>query len=114
MLHRDCDAQRVDEFLSWLRGVLQALGDDCPALLVSGSIGLEPLVRRLGIPDRINHLHTVRLGPWDRWPLLVVALREHGGEEVRAPDEVRKVAADVRKAIKARAAAAVGQTPTAD
>lgn len=45
---------------------------------------------------------------------LVVALREHGGEEVRAPDEVRKVAADVRKAIEARAAAAVGQTPMAN
>ncbi len=36
---------------------------------------------------------------------LVVALREHGGEQVRAPDEVRKVAADVRKRIQARAAA---------
>ena len=66
MLHRDGDAQRVDEFLSWLRGMVQALGDGCPVLLVSGSIGLEPLVRRLGIPDRINHLHTQRLGPWDR------------------------------------------------
>ena len=66
MLHHDGHSRRVDEFLSWLRGVVQALGDDCPALLVSGSIGLEPLVRRLGIPDRINHLHTLRLGPWDR------------------------------------------------
>ncbi len=45
---------------------------------------------------------------------LVVALREHGGEEVRAPAEVRKVAADIREAIKARAAAAVGQQPIAD
>lgn len=66
VLHCDGDARRVDEFLSWLRGVLQALGDDCPVLIVSGSIGLEPLVRRLGIPDRINHLHPCRLGPWDR------------------------------------------------
>ena len=65
MLHHD-NAQRVDEFLSWLRGVLQALGDDSPTLILSGSIGLEPLVRRLGIPDRINHLYSFRLGPWDR------------------------------------------------
>ena len=36
---------------------------------------------------------------------LVVALREHGGEQVRAPDEVRKVAADVRRRIQARATA---------
>ena len=66
MLQRDGDAGRVDQFLSWLRSVLQTLGDGSPVLLVSGSIGLEPLVRRLGLPDRINHLYPVRLGPWDR------------------------------------------------
>ncbi len=64
--HDDGDARRVDEFLSWLRGVLQALGDGSLVLIVSGSIGLEPLVRRLGIPDRINHLYSYRLGPWSR------------------------------------------------
>ena len=66
MLLQDGDARRVDEFMSWLRGVLQALGDDSPVLMLSGSIGLEPLMRRLGIPDRINHLYPFRLGPWDR------------------------------------------------
>ena len=59
-------AQRVDVFLSWLRGVVQSLGDDSPVLIVSGSIGLAPLTTRLGIPDRINHLDPFRLGPWDR------------------------------------------------
>ena len=59
-------SERVEEFLSWLRGVVQGLGDDAPVLIVSGSVGLEPLVRRLGIPDRINHLYSYRLGPWDR------------------------------------------------
>lgn len=34
--------------------------------MVSGSIGLTPLVRRLGIPDRINYLEPIRLGPWNR------------------------------------------------
>ena len=66
MLHQDGDARRVDEFMSWLRGVLQALGDDSPVLILSGSIGLEPLMRRLGLPDRINHLYPFRLGPWNR------------------------------------------------
>ncbi len=66
MLRGDDGAQRVDEFLSWLRGVLQALGNGSPVLIVSGSIGLGPLVKRLGIPDRINHLDPFRLGPWDR------------------------------------------------
>ena len=66
MLHRDGSVAKVDEFLSWLRGVLQALGKDAPVLILSGSIGLEPLVGRLGIPDRINHLYPFRLGPWSQ------------------------------------------------
>lgn len=66
MLQHDENARHVDEFLSWLRGALQVLDNDAPVLIVSGSIGLEPLVRRLGIPDRINHFYPYRLGPWDR------------------------------------------------
>ena len=66
MLRRDGEPARVDEFLSWLRGVIQALGAQSPVLILSGSIGLEPLVRRLGISDRINHLYPFRLGPWSR------------------------------------------------
>ncbi len=62
----DGSSARVDEFLSWLRGVVQSLGEDSPVLVASGSIGLQPLVNRLGMPDRINHLYTFRLGPWDR------------------------------------------------
>ncbi len=58
--------QHVDEFLSWLRSALQDLGNDSPVLIVSGSIGLDHLVRRLGIPDRINNLYPFRLAPWDR------------------------------------------------
>ena len=66
LLSRDRGADRVDEFLSWLRGVLQGLGNNTLVLVVSGSVGLEPLVRRLGIPDRINQFYSYRLGPWDR------------------------------------------------
>ena len=66
MLRGDDGVRRVDEFLSWLRGVLQALGNASLILIVSGSIGLGPLVKRLGIPDRINHYDPFRLGPWDR------------------------------------------------
>lgn len=66
VLRGEDGVQRADEFLSWLRGVLQALGDSSPILIVSGSIGLAPLVKRLGIPDRINHLDPFRLGPWNR------------------------------------------------
>ena len=66
MRHRDGNTNRVEEFLSWLRGVVQSLGDKSPVLILSGSIGLEPLVRRLGLSDRINHLFPIRLGPWNR------------------------------------------------
>ena len=66
MLHEDGGERRVEEFLSWLRGVFQRLEGGSPVLVVSGSIGLAPLVRRLGIPDRINHLYSFRLGPWSR------------------------------------------------
>ena len=65
VLRREDGVQQVDEFLSWLRGVLQGIGDGSLVLIVSGSIGLTPLVNRLGIPDRINHLEPFRLGPWD-------------------------------------------------
>ena len=62
----DHDPKRVDEFLSWLRGVLQTLATGTVVLMASGSIGLAPLIGRLGMSDRINYLHSFRLGPWDR------------------------------------------------
>ena len=66
ILGQNDGAKRVDEFLSWLRGVVQGLDTRSLVLIVSGSIGLKPLVQQLGIPDRINHLNLFRLGPWDR------------------------------------------------
>ena len=63
---KDRGAHRVDIFLSWLREVFQTLEDRSPVLLVSGSIGLVPLVQRLRLPDRINYLYDYRLGPWSR------------------------------------------------
>ena len=66
MLNEDKNKLRVEEFLSWLRRTVQTLGEDSPLIFLSGSIGLEPLVKRLGISDRINYLDAFRLGPWDR------------------------------------------------
>ncbi len=66
MLRDDEGVRRVDEFLSWLRGVFQGIEGKSPVLVVSGSVGLAPLVQRIGIPDRINYLYPYRLGPWDR------------------------------------------------
>ena len=66
LLASEDGAKRVDEFLSWPRAVFQGFESRSPILIVSGSIGLQPLVQRLGIPDRINYLDPFRLGPWNR------------------------------------------------
>ncbi len=71
MLDGNDGKRQVDEFLSWLRRVFQTLEDESLTLIVSGSIGLTPLVKRLGIPDRINYLDPFRLGPWSREDAIV-------------------------------------------
>jgi hypothetical protein len=50
MLHSDGEARRVDEFLSWLRGSIQSLGDRGPVFIVSGSMGstITTLRRNVG------------------------------------------------------------------
>ena len=66
LLQKNEGAARVDEFLSWLRGAIQGLDSQSPVVILSGSIGLVPIVHRLGISDRINYLDPIRLGPWSR------------------------------------------------
>lgn len=66
ILAKDDGPSKVDEFLSWFRKALQEFNDGSLVVLVSGSIGLRPLVERLGLTDRINHLDSFRLGPWSR------------------------------------------------
>ena len=88
MLHDDGDAGRVDEFLSWMRGAIQSLGDEGPVFIVSGSIGLQPLVYRLGIPDRINHFYPIRLQPWDRATSVECFNRLAAGEGLQVEDGV--------------------------
>ena len=80
--------RRVDEFLSWLRGALQAVGGGSLSLIVSGSIGLGPLVHRLGIPDRINYLYSVRIGPWDRETSVKCFLRLAASHDLRVEEGV--------------------------
>ncbi len=66
-LLRDPEGERrVDEFLSWMRHAFQTLEAGSLVAILSGSIGLAPLVDRLGMSDRINHLAPFRLEPWDR------------------------------------------------
>ncbi len=55
----------TDAFMSWLR-------DNCirhqgkVRVVVTGSIGIEPLLRRAGLSATLNVLAPFELGPWDR------------------------------------------------
>ena len=66
LLRNDGDALKVDEFLSWMRHAFQTIRKDSPVAFLTGSIGLLPLVERLGLPDRINYFVPFHLGPWNR------------------------------------------------
>lgn len=66
LLQKDEGAASVDEFLSWLRGAIQGQDNQSLVVILSGSIGLAPIVQRLGISDRINYLDPFRLSPWSR------------------------------------------------
>ena len=66
LVRNDGDAQKVDEFLSWMRHAFQTIRKDSPVAFLTGSIGLLPLVERLGLPDRVNYFAPFHLGPWNR------------------------------------------------
>lgn len=94
MLRDDEGHEKVDEFLSWLRDTLQQLGDCSPPVIISGSIGLEPLVRRLGIPDRTNYLYNFRLGPWDRGTCIECFDRLARSSDIQVDDGVGQAVYD--------------------
>ena len=75
-------------FLRWLRGERQHHAGSSLVQVVSGSIGMAPLVKRMGVPDSINDLYSFRLGPWDRTRSIVClkSLAEHS--EVAVDDAV--------------------------
>jgi hypothetical protein len=57
--------QEVDAFLSWLRAnSIRHQGRI--RLVVTGSIGLEPLVRQAGLSATLNTFTPFHLGPWTR------------------------------------------------
>ncbi len=55
---------RADEFLSWLRkNTLEHQGK--VRTIISGSIGLEPILRQAKLSATINHFFPFELKPWD-------------------------------------------------
>ncbi len=55
--------QRADEFLSWLRKIGQAHGERV-TLILSGSIGLEPILEQNGLSTNVNIFAPYELKPW--------------------------------------------------
>ncbi len=65
-LIRHGDVETVEILMSWIRALVQKYkGKQQISLLISGSIGLEPILQRVHLSTTINNLHPHRLGPWD-------------------------------------------------
>ena len=56
--------QDVDEFLSWLRKNGQNYREQI-CLIISGSVGLEPILRQAGLSAHANIFSPLDLKPWD-------------------------------------------------
>jgi uncharacterized protein len=55
--------RQVDEFMSWLRANSQKYQGKV-RMVLTGSIGLEPILRQAGLSATINHLAPFELGYW--------------------------------------------------
>ena len=86
--------KRVDEFLSWMRHAFQTI-DNRPTAILAGSIGLLPLVERLGLPDRINIFAPFQLEPWDRNTSIECFQRLAEEYELHSEEDVAEAVYDV-------------------
>ena len=55
--------EEVETLLNWFRSARQDLVDHAPRFLVTGSIGLKGVVRRLGLSPTINDFDTLEIPP---------------------------------------------------
>ncbi len=56
--------QQADAFMSWLRNNSIAHKDQV-AIVVTGSIGIEPILRQAGLSATLNTFESFDLGPWN-------------------------------------------------
>jgi hypothetical protein len=62
-LARKHSAEEVEALLNWFRGARQELAGGETRFLVTGSIGLEGLLRRLGLSPTANDFDTIEIPP---------------------------------------------------
>jgi uncharacterized protein len=66
-INRSAGRSGVEQLLDWLRPLVQELAANRKiSIILSGSIGLEPVLQRLHLTTKINHFAIHRLKPWDR------------------------------------------------
>ena len=80
--------QRTDEYLSWLRKNVQRHHASI-CWIVSGSIGLMPIVRRAGLAAQVNVFSPFELKPWDKSTAIECLGQLAANYRLDLPDEVR-------------------------
>ncbi len=66
-IYKQEQVKGVETLLDWLRPEIQAtVPNKKISIILSGSIGLEPVLQRMKLTDKINHLSVYRLKPWKR------------------------------------------------
>ncbi|WP_419165518.1 ATP-binding protein [Candidatus Palauibacter sp.] len=77
----------ADEFLSWLRKNGQAHGRRIP-MIVSGSVGLEPILKRAELSAHANIFAPFDLKPWDEETAIECLGALAGSYDLQLPEEV--------------------------
>lgn len=83
-------AAEVDATLNWFRKVRHELADLPARFLVTGSIGLEGLLRRLNLHPAANDFDTIEIEPLTDTEALAFLQELAAGEDIQAPAEARR------------------------
>ena len=80
--------QDADEFLSWLRKNGQA-HRGCARIIVSGSVGLEPILEQAGLSAHANIFSPFELRPWDERTTAECLCELAMSYRIQVPEDVR-------------------------
>ena len=80
--------EATDLFLSWLRSNGQAYRGRI-TLIISGSVGLEPILRQVGLSAQANIFSPLELRPWDETTAMACLEALARGYGISLSDEVR-------------------------
>lgn len=90
--HTDAE---VEALLNWFRGVRQELAEKPARFLLTGSIGLEGFLRRIGLSPAVNDLDTIEIPPLNDAEADELLERLAAGESVLLSAENRRQIRDL-------------------